>query len=917
MSVSKTIEYNAVTNFLYNLGKQTDSSMKSIINNRELGGSYYLKEENVEEFFQLYEAARESGSVMSIQESMRTTQYSGIVIDLDILTKEKIKVNLNSLLNICIQELVTVLGVNALKSTIFVTKKPEALIDDNGNVRDGLHIIFPLVKTSAGLKSQYLKNLAESRPLSELFKRRVNDMTKLIDQNMSYTQVFLFGSSKVTEPHPYGLYKVIKFDCSASPISISMEDKTNDVKTGGFNISWLMSILYAKNARVYSTTFDTLITIKPKVDNETKLANLLSSDPEVQFILSLIDIIDPQIFIDTPSWKTFVKAIANINLKYKPLAIYGSQKESELFNMPKTLKFINEYFSNDDQDSEWGKGKLINWAKEYNPVEFEKIKQNDILQQARNDVFITRGRITDERIAKLLVRHYAGKWVSTFNASAGKVQWFRMHFTNAHAYKWGPYHPGATPSELENTLSADIASIFTPTFNHLERISAGGDVPTKKVAEALERYMRNCEQFSAKRGIIATLRNRLDVEDFNLRLDQNPYVLGVNGGVLVLSDQKGVKPRFIQSLNNYNVSINIGRTYKEYDPEDEYIKEVYKILREGFYIDKKEDVNNDGYDKETCEFILYYYCQGLLAKQKKPLLLDLHGSGRNFKSTLKTLVQNTFGEQKTVSFNASYLSEEMPPPEAPHPNAMQMVGKNYIAFDETQKGRILNEGKLKWLLSPGEKKTIRTLHKDIGQYMIHGILTIYANYNLIVESNIQAIWQRLLYCHMKRTFVPHPDPKKPWEKKINSWIIETWVTLPHICDAFFSILTYYLYKLVNEYDGDVMKVPHDRIKSQTKLKREENDLVEKYISSKMVPLKGIKKDGYDSDDIYSYDYVNTDDDEESDKITMGTIRDDFILWHKVTDGSKNITPKFATEKILNSRMIFDSNNVLMNFRFKD
>jgi phage/plasmid-associated DNA primase len=239
----------------------------------------------------------------------------------------------------------------------------------------------------------------------------------------------------------------------------------------------------------------------------------------------------------------------------------------------------------------------------------------------------------------------------------------------------------------------------------------------------------------------------------------------------------------------------------------------------------------------------------------------------------------------------------MPPANAPHPKLMNMKDKHFVTFTEAGKGRVLNEAKLKYLLSPGENKTARGLYINDLYFMLYAVFTTRSNYLLSINTTDHAIWRRQLFMFCEMTFVEKEAMFEPWHREINTYYIEEWVREKRICDAYFRILVHYNYVLLNEYDGKLKKVPHDRIKEWTKNIRNEQDQMKRYTNARLIKKK-----------------------DESKTITIDDAVENFIVWYKKTDNSDplSIFPKLVTEKLYHSEIKFDKETgIAKGWAFKE
>lgn len=895
ISQSSYGNYSKLKRFLNSVGKTTDPNKKSIINMAERNGTFELfKPKDVKTFFKIYnECSNDKSNKLHIQESPRTQAYSGIYLDFD--PKYKVVPQIGSmeyrnLITVCLQVLTTIVDIKKLDTVVFLTEcESPTLVNDI--YKSGFHLVFPGICMNVGAKEEYLKLLALNDALSKQFIVKwecVNTMEQIVDQNLSSTQVCLFGSSKI-DSDPYRLKSIYK---------VTIQDDIIQVDKNKINyefLAWEMSILFENEIErhIFNSKYDKKVKlVEVDVSIESKLSTLKVHYPESIYILKLIDNIDDEVFSDMKSWNIFVSAIGNINPYFIDLAIYGSMKCSEKFNKPQTHKLLEFSFNKGiNNESKWGIGKLCNWVKENKGSDvLFSLRDNDLVNKMYSYAYDSGGAYSDTKYSDVLQTILGDKYKVSYNPTKKNDSfWYKMKNKGPDAFKWHMYPKTGDPYHLFQ----EIPIILSPLMDQVrDSLRERKHIETKENGKYIEKMLSSIktakntiENMPKKRTIVSDLRTRLMDEDFYYKLDKQIDIIGINGGVLKLpSFDSNVNPNdestwnrceAIYEMNDYNVSLNTKRDYIEYDENDVNIKEVYSVLQDGFYIDEKEDVNNDGYDKESLDYVLFHYAVGLDRRQKLIPILNLWGGGGNLKSTLASLVQNTIGGDLLVPVKMDFLSDESGPVNAPSPITMKMVGKNYVNFQEGGEGKVLNEAKLKWLLSPGEEKTARDLYGSSVQFFLHAVLTCYTNYNLVVDSPNHAIWRRMLFLHMVATFVQYP--KLPWERKNNTYYIEKWTTENRIKNAFFSILCHYNEIITNKYGGDITNVPCVRIKKQTQDYRNKQDIIESFI------MKRMEKD-------------------EDSTVQLDDVVSAFIMWYKKTDGTVPQYPKAIREKFKSSKL---------------
>lgn len=834
--------YTKVLNFLRTLGTTDDKYKKTIINIKEVNGTHYLDIKKHKEFFDIYDKAIKTDDIrMHIQENPIVKPTSGIVLDFDPYYKSETNFDIadyRKLIKACFQELKKLLEIKELKTVVFVTKAQNPS-EKNNLVKVGFHIIIPGVCINTGAKKHYLTKLAKNTTVKKLFTKYdcQNKMTKVVDQNLANNSIFLYRSCKVGS-NPYLLENVFNVTLDDDDIIVDKQDKK---ERHNWNLSLEMSILFEGNIKqhIYETKYDKVkVDIEESSSYKIQLNKLFTIDAEAIHIKEVIDSIDPNVFSDFQSWKKFVSAIANINCNYMPLAKYGSMKCPNKYKSKDTEKLLKKFF--DDgiaEEATWGKPTLYKMVKEYKGDDYlQTLKENNMVEYIRETAYLAQGKIGDSDFAYLLSKMLKDYYKVSYDELRSADLWYYMSKSGPHAFKWEVYPKNKVPSAIYNDLVPSITPILSTVRDYYYDLAAKNSEDKNKhslyinISKQLSNCISAIRNHPKQTTIINSLKVKLDEKNFSKKLDKTPNVIGINGGVLKLPMYKGEKCKAIYTSNDYNISINTNRVYKPYDKNDEDIKEVYNVLKDGFYISEEEDVHNWGYDKESMDYYLFHYARGLLKTESMTPLIIGYGDGSNLKSMLNALLQNTLSTEMSTNISMKFLTSDFAATQGPNPYVIKMINKTHVNFNEGT-NEVLNEALLKWLLSPGIVKTARELNSNPIDFTLNCVFTCDTNELPIIQTSQHAIWRRMVIYNFKTKFLLNKqDIKKPWHKLANPYYGEKWVNEERIKNAFFVILCHYLEVLINKYDGDINNVPHDKILKETYEYRLRQDNIEHFIS---------------------------------------------------------------------------------------
>lgn len=812
-----------ICHFLKNKKKTSNPSEKNVIDFSEKKGSYFI-DDFYEEFFEVYNLSIDFHPL--IAENQRSKKFSGFYVDLDYHNYILDKHEYVELIKIIFNYIRYNVNMTNLSTLVFVTE-PSKYQED----KTGCHIIFPNLHITRGAKKTILHEMLKM----DFFNGRCPDerLEDIIDQNLWRNQTMLYGSRKGIESYHHNLAHVFNLKFSKSRCMVEEHEKDFD------NIALEMSILYTgeHSSIILTSDSDDLFRMEEDIKDIDELEVLLNDDPRAKFVLNLVDLLDTETRLGRyDNWVTFIRMMANINIHYKPIMFYGSGKHNKVDD-PKTKEIIKAQWKIGlRSQGTWGLPTLITWAKQDSPEEYEVVFKDSISYQAYRDALRTFGKMDDDILSDLVKMSYAGTLVYD------GTYWWKMITKGSHAYKWKRGSKKIIPIGFNKKLKSTCVPILIEILKSFKyKLEQSGQKEQKKALEDIIKNIRNLITQVGNSARCSTvgkfLINDEDIHIIDFKdevLDQNPFIIGVNGGILILPSKKGEDVKFME-YNNYFVSLNTKRTY---DPNNKKIPILLEVLRDAF-------VNEFGEpDEETFRAVMFHFCRALTRQQKETFMLSLYGVGGNAKSLLNALLTGAFGVDYHQSISATYLCENRTSGLTADPVLMDMKAKNFIAFTEYEEGAILNEGKLKYLLSPGEYKTARRLNENTQQFLTHFVLFMLSNYVPRITSNLDCIWRRVMFCKLHRRYLPEThkdyDMNNPLIKLADPKIIEEWPLDPEILDAFFTILVDFYVEYINKYDGDYNNIPINNLRKQTDSFRESQNYLHKFVAINMKKVEGEK-----------------------------------------------------------------------------
>jgi hypothetical protein len=166
-------------------------------------GSFYVMQEHMEKFLQLYKAALNAGKDLYLTEAHR--QDSPIFLDFDfkqstpdrIYTKEHIE----QIYELLWTEIFKYVEAEEEDLICYVLEKPAPREDGKG-FKDGFHLMFPDIVTCTDVQHIIRENILKSEALSELFADAgfTNNVEDMYDAAViSRNPILMYGSKKENE----------------------------------------------------------------------------------------------------------------------------------------------------------------------------------------------------------------------------------------------------------------------------------------------------------------------------------------------------------------------------------------------------------------------------------------------------------------------------------------------------------------------------------------------------------------------------------------------------------------------------------------------------------------------------------------------------------------------------------------------
>ena len=527
--------------------------------------SYYIKNSELNIFYDLYDEALFNGKLLHITE--RHEEIAPIIIDLDfkyeIETFERKHniTHIQKIINLYIDEICNLFDINRdnKKLVSFVFERENLYAAKSNTIRkDGIHIIFPFIISYSPaqyyIRDNILKKIGDI--INELqFKNTISDV---VDRSVlaPNTCWLLYGSNKnnpEVKGNAYGLSYI--FDENGNNIPIEQYFDGNPV-----SLTRLFSIRDKKDSDLISIREDKLELIeKKKINNLKKTSYIINYDPEK--IRSLVSILNQSRAENYSQWLEIGWLLHNID-----------PNSQELIDIWIEFSKKSEKFKEGECEKIWEKSKnegftiatLHYWAKIDNIKKYIEFRDKDL------DQYIERAIKTQSNydIAYVLYKMFEYD--------------FKYSDNDWYIYKNHKWHKETDGMSLRQKISNDLYLRFGKLMSEYNKLAS--DVNNtdaekeeiKKKNKVLIDLTKSLKTTSFKENIMKECRELYFDKEFIKKIDTNPYLIGFSNGIYDL--QKG-ELRAGRPDDNVELSTEIDKIDFSYDNENwESLKQFIETI---------------------------------------------------------------------------------------------------------------------------------------------------------------------------------------------------------------------------------------------------------------------------------------------------------------------------------------------------
>jgi P4 family phage/plasmid primase-like protien len=312
-------------------------------------------------------------------------------------------------------------------------------------------------------------------------------------------------------------------------------------------------------------------------------------------------------------------------------------------------------------------------------------------------------RTTEGGLAKLLTLRYG----DDIRYDSETETWYSWNGT-----LWVP-QPKKAPEIQEHTKEA-----VTWILAEAARTS------NKDRRKQLLRWGAGCDKRSVVRGAMDLACSdpalRVRVTD----LDQDPYLLGTQSGILNLKTGA-----LTHASRDQLVTRSVGAPFVPDATCPRWVQFINEIA-----------ADNDG----VAAFLQQLAGYLLLGGNPERYIFFLHGEGRNGKSVLIETLLKLLGDYGVPAKSDLIMQHKLDrDSESPQPFLLTLRGARYITASEVKQGMKLDAALVK-SLTGGDEITVRGLHSAPARFTIEGKIVIRCNHRPIINGADQAIWDRVI-----------------------------------------------------------------------------------------------------------------------------------------------------------------------------
>jgi P4 family phage/plasmid primase-like protien len=741
------------------------------------------------------------------------SEYCPIIIDIDMKFKFEETTRLykedhiKNLITEYMNEIINYFEISKsdkrLKAFIFERELPYQF---KGNVRDGIHIIFPFIISKPDVQYIIRENIIKKCPNIFDDLPLKNKYIELVDRAViSKNGWFMYGSTKPNRL-PYELTHIYNTNIEDDDL-----EEYNDLE-----LIKLLSI--RKKEGNVKTRISKLEEIK-KMTNKTnkskcsKISRRKLTFTDIEKIKEIISILSKYRANDYMSWIELGWCLHNIDPYCEELLNIwiNFSKTSDKYEIGECEKRWDGF-----KDGNFTIATLYYWGKIDNPEQYTKLQRGNIQFYIEKSI-----NCTNYDIAVVLYQMFRYEFCC---ASIKNKCWFE--YKN---HRWNEVDDGIS---IRKKISTDLVEEYCRLITVY---NSKAEIDEELLdAEEKEEYLRKSKVLADiilklkttkfKDNIMREVMELFYNRTFYNSLDTNVYLIGFENGIYDLKRQE-----FRDGRPDDYIGLSTGIDYIEYNEDSEETHEINNFLTQVLPNDKI---------REYVMVLLSSFLEGHNADEKFNIWT---GCGSNGKSKITQLFEMSFGEY-CITFPITLITGKRANSNSATPEIAQSKGKRYGIFQEPSENERINIGLMKQLTG-NDKIKARPLFKDPIEFIPQFKLLLVCNQMPSVPADDEAVWRRLEVVEYTSKFVDEPNPENEHEFEKDKYLVEK---LDKWKEHFMSLLINIFYKKYKLNKG--LNVPNE-VKKYTKSFQKNCDSFATYFDE--ISFKtGIKSDIFDLSDTF-------------------------------------------------------------------
>ena len=764
------------------------------------GGAYYIPDSALEDFYNLYVKEVIVGDNPSYLTEVQLPNKGPILVDIDerystdIAERQHTSEHIIDLITLYfekIRDMIEIPNIEHVNIPVYVMEK-ETINTTDKCVKDGIHLIFGLTLSHASQMILREKVISEINDIFEDLPL-TNSYDELVDIGIARgkTNWQLFGSKKPDHESYklttiYNLYLDDDEECSFGVTAVPEKFTLAMIKQlSARNTSFVEYELNGESKKAEQLKQTTvLIKKKPKISVVNESLNTMmacmqafshiQSEEQCRVVMDkIIELAEAQdhYSIIMAYQLTMILTADHYNPYEEWMKVGWTLKGISSLLFPCWLLFSakSDKFDwvNNDCYQLWQEhggngsltmGSLRYWAKECNPIGYEKVNQNSVTYY----LFRTLDGETEYDVARLVYTIYEGQYKC---CNIRNKLWYEYN-----KGRWSEIDSGTT---LRNALSSRISKIYhrkvKETLSSLENSGPVTDAESEEQkkkrmnADKLSKMALKLKKTAWKQNIMRECCEVFFDKDFMNLLDTNTELLCFKNGVLDIE-----KKIFREGRPDDYLSLC---THTDYTPIDNANPDHLRLQSEIITF-MQQLFPNPNVNK-----YMWQHLASVLRGDNRNQTFNIYtGLGRNGKSKLVELMSLVLGNYKG-SVPLALITQKRGSIGGVSPEIAQLKGLRYAVMQEPSKATKLNEGIMKELTG-GDPIQGRALFKDTVTFVPQFSLAVCTNHLFDITSSDDGTWRRIRVCDFISRFVDDPseDPEdhefkvdRNIDKKFKEW----------------------------------------------------------------------------------------------------------------------------------------------------